>query len=1384
MEFLQSLIDAVLTEPVARTIYSAPFWVWMALAAALGAATFWSYWRCHVDETREEAATALRSAFGGAPMAAAADVDDPDDVADTGSPSDVAALRYRNWALETRLRRALDAAEAGEPLDVQALSEGLDDDAIVGDPMGSGEAPIEEISALKYENWRLETRLAELTAAGARAGAAAVAEGAAPAEHAELAGLESLVDSMLAAAKNGDARAFERVEAAMAERRAGADLAYADIARVGGADTLGFDPVGRGDAAALGYRNWVLAAAVRELIDTSRAGRTLDANLVETKLRAALATSPNETAQDVNDPTAAPDGAADLTAARDQIAALEEANRALQMEAGGLRYRRWLLARRLGDAIDAAQSERTLDVDALMAALAKDGEAPIPPEDEPNLFAGVDIVAPAIGASTPEPAPTAPIWPAMEPDAEAAATALRRRVDALESDAARLRRLTASDSAAGSEADAASLRHRLWVSQSEARRLTSELRVSKAAAGETPRADAEALRAALDDASRLRALLATAEAGLRETRAALAQRPTEADLAAAQKAELTAKTAAESARAATDSLKASLERNARSQVEAAQAETTAARAAEADLRAKLLSTERALAQRASESARLTELETELARLKTKDRVEPEVAAELETLRARLRRHEAAAEAAPSVESMRRREAEAEALRSRLALAQAEAERLKAELDGTSRDRRLSAAGAAFAALRSGAAMDAPPGAGQTEGATTAGLRAGRRAGGDRGRSAPLDAASKQAVQEQLADVLSAPRTGEEAAALELIDSGRVVAVHSNRPAGLLEGPTEGAPDDLPLISTATPKLAAEMNRFGLFYFSQIEAFGPFEMAWLDDRLSLGGRVVRDRWIGQARRLAAWRRDGYLPVDSAGRHTAPAGAFTPPQQPAPAAAPTDVTATAAATALDPAVLARAVRAETVDSLPPHDDSARVTAPLSGAEAAAREALERLAGSPALDENRPSGFAATALVEATDADALDDLTAIRGVGPMLQAALRSLGVGRYRQIALLAPEEAAWLDRRLGLGGRVVTDRWLPQAQHLAELTARRRRTAALAALSAPTPAASGPNAASAQGPAPTGAAPAPDLIEADRGIAPSEPISLSMPASMSASAPAPSLDPAPTALQTAPTAPVPIASAEVEAVSTTAADAEEVETAAAVLIEQGAATGAFEDRPASARQSPEDEGDDLTAIRGVGPKQDAQLKALGFHNFKQLAEFGPRDLAWLDAALGLRGRVVGEGWVRQARRLAERKERGELRLGPDGVWTLPDPNSDSEAALEAAMRAPLGPVEREAMRLLDSGGAGSAAARPTDLLRGPTGASPDPLQNLRGVSAGVEDLLNEIGIYYYSQIADFSAPELAWLDAKLNLNGRVVRDRWASQAAALERLKRTGVRVSN
>lgn len=66
---------------------------------------------------------------------------------------------------------------------------------------------------------------------------------------------------------------------------------------------------------------------------------------------------------------------------------------------------------------------------------------------------------------------------------------------------------------------------------------------------------------------------------------------------------------------------------------------------------------------------------------------------------------------------------------------------------------------------------------------------------------------------------------------------------------------EGEPDDLKRISGIGPGIERTLHELGIFHFRQIAAFTPENVAWVDRHLRFKGRIEREDWIGQARRLA-------------------------------------------------------------------------------------------------------------------------------------------------------------------------------------------------------------------------------------------------------------------------------------------------------------------------------------------------------------------------------------------------------------------------------------------------------------------------------------------------------------------------------------------------
>lgn len=71
--------------------------------------------------------------------------------------------------------------------------------------------------------------------------------------------------------------------------------------------------------------------------------------------------------------------------------------------------------------------------------------------------------------------------------------------------------------------------------------------------------------------------------------------------------------------------------------------------------------------------------------------------------------------------------------------------------------------------------------------------------------------------------------------------------------------------------------------------------------------------------------------------------------------------------------------------------------------------------------------------------------------------------------------------------------------------------------------------------------------------------------------------------------------------------------------------------------------------------------------------------------------------------------------------------------------------------------------------PEHLFSAPPEA-PDDLTKIYGIGPRLQQLLNELGVYHFEQIASFTRAELAWLDEQLFvIKGRAERDRWVESA---------------
>lgn len=73
---------------------------------------------------------------------------------------------------------------------------------------------------------------------------------------------------------------------------------------------------------------------------------------------------------------------------------------------------------------------------------------------------------------------------------------------------------------------------------------------------------------------------------------------------------------------------------------------------------------------------------------------------------------------------------------------------------------------------------------------------------------------------------------------------------------------DGQADKLQAIHGIGPKFEKQLNQLGVFHFRQIAAFTANDIAWVEMHLgSFPGRILRDRWVEQARALEKRRQAG-------------------------------------------------------------------------------------------------------------------------------------------------------------------------------------------------------------------------------------------------------------------------------------------------------------------------------------------------------------------------------------------------------------------------------------------------------------------------------------------------------------------------------------------
>lgn len=120
---------------------------------------------------------------------------------------------------------------------------------------------------------------------------------------------------------------------------------------------------------------------------------------------------------------------------------------------------------------------------------------------------------------------------------------------------------------------------------------------------------------------------------------------------------------------------------------------------------------------------------------------------------------------------------------------------------------------------------------------------------------------------------------------------------------------------------------------------------------------------------------------------------------------------------------------------------------------------------------------------------------------------------------------------------------------------------------------------------------------------------------------------------------------------------------------------------------------------------------------------------------------------------------------------------PAANFDTRPALRPVRPAPPPPPPPEpSARRAEAIRSAHREGDEANLLTHAAFGAADDLEQIVGVGPMLNDLLNDVGVYYFWQIAEWSDEDVAYVDAKLNhFKGRIERDDWVGQSRQLAAL---------
>jgi predicted flap endonuclease-1-like 5' DNA nuclease len=240
-----------------------------------------------------------------------------------------------------------------------------------------------------------------------------------------------------------------------------------------------------------------------------------------------------------------------------------------------------------------------------------------------------------------------------------------------------------------------------------------------------------------------------------------------------------------------------------------------------------------------------------------------------------------------------------------------------------------------------------------------------------------------------------------------------------------------------------------------------------------------------------------------------------------------------------------------------------------------------------------------------------------------------------------------------------------------------------------------------------------------------------------------------------------------AKAEAERVAAEAAAKAEVERHAADAASKAEAereTAAYPGVKPSTLAAPNDAAEDLKLIKGIGPKNERILNALGVYHFTQIADWSPENAVWMGHHMAFPGRIEREHWISQAKLLAAGLDTEHSAAVKSGAITIDDsadaPLGETEAnALAESLPATMPRVEGEEKH---------SGSRPLGLAVA-RGGTPDDLKLIKGIGKQNEARLHGLGVWHFDQIAAWSPQNVKWVGSYLSFSGRIDREKWIAQA---------------